>query len=354
MFSSITSMFSKPNPPPQNFRVLHRQGQDEDMDMDVDKPATPLPPNVYMEPNVPVEKPGPNWLRMVCISDTHNTTDVNNYPIPEADILVHAGDFTKMGTTAQIDQFICWMKSLTNIPLKIIIAGNHEVILDKEFYETNWRNFHPAKEDQQAAVNKLRSAGHGIVYLDNESYNIDGAKILYKKWQKQEKQNMKGKTLQQIHAEGAAAATSEIAAVDPRQDWTEGYQVWGSPWQPEFFNWAFNEERGKLHEIWKLIPTDTDILITHGPPEYHGDIVPENNVHAGCRELLERLRDIKPLYHVFGHIHQGYGVSQIEWPPEPTINGQQLVSPTVCINASTCTVKYRPLNTPIIVDLPPK
>ncbi|KAF9356581.1 Metallophosphoesterase mpped2 [Mortierella sp. AD094] len=317
--------------------------------MNVNKPTIPLPPNVYIVPNVPVEKPGPNWLRVVCISDTHNTTDANNYPIPEADVLVHAGDLTTLGTTAQIDQFVGWIKSLTNIPLKIIIAGNHEVILDKEYYETNWRNFHPTKEDQQAAVDKLRSAGHGIVYLDNESYNIDGAKVLYEKSQKQ------------IHAEGAATAavTSEIAAVDPRQDWTLGYQIWGSPWQPEVPGWefrAFNEERGKLHEIWKLIPTDTDILITHGPPQNHGDNHPEHsNVHIGCKELLERLSEVKPLYHVFGHAHRGYGVSQIEWPPEPIINGQQLVSPpTVCINASTLTVENRPLNMPFIVDLPPK
>ena len=48
-----------------------------------------LPPNTFMAPYAPApaDKPAPNWLRMVCISDTHNTTDANNYPIPEADIL---------------------------------------------------------------------------------------------------------------------------------------------------------------------------------------------------------------------------------------------------------------------------
>ncbi|KAF9108508.1 hypothetical protein BGX27_008326 [Mortierella sp. AM989] len=341
-------MFSKPNPPPQNFRAIHRQEQDnEDMSMDVDEPSIPLPSNVYLVPNVPPNKPAPNWLRMVCISDTHNTTDANNYPIPEADILVHAGDFTKMGTIAQIDQFVSWMKSLTHIPLKVIVAGNHEVILDKEFYEKNWKNFHTSKEDHQAAVDKLKSAGHGIVYLDNESFNVDGGKILYKKWQKLENQRKQQGSLEQIHAKGAA--------VDPREGWSQGYKIWGSPWQPEFFNWAFNEERGKLHKIWELIPTDTNILITHGPPKYYGDIVPENNnINAGCMELLQRMNSVRPLYHIFGHIHQGYGVSQINWPPVTTANDKQAILPTVCINASTCTVKYRPTNMPIIVDLPPK
>ncbi|KAG0017187.1 hypothetical protein BGZ80_008541 [Entomortierella chlamydospora] len=305
--------------------------------MDVDKPAITFPPNVYMVPNVPVEKPGPNWLRVVCISDTHNTTDANNYSIPEADVLVHAGDLTTLGTHAQLDQFVDWIKSLTDIPLKIIIAGNHEVILDKEYYETNWRKFHPEKEDQRAAVDKLRSAGHGIVYLDNESYNVDGAKILYEKSQKH------------IRVE---------SAIDPRQDWTLGYQIWGSPYQPQVPGWevkAFSKERGKLHEIWKLIPTDTDILITHGPPQDHGDNHPDDgNVHIGCKELLERLGEVKPLYHIFGHAHRGYGVSQIEWQPELINNGQQFVPLTVCINATTCNVEERPLNMPFVIDLPPK
>ncbi|KAF8986361.1 metallophosphoesterase domain-containing protein 1 [Entomortierella lignicola] len=347
-------MFSNSNPnpaPPQNFRGLHRQEQAEsNMDMDIDDSIPSLPPNVYIVPNVPADKPAPNWLRMVCISDTHNTTDFNNYSIPEADILVHAGDFTKVGTTAQIEQFISWMKSLNHIPLKIIVAGNHEVILDKEFYERKWNRFHTTKEDHEAAVSKLKSAGHGIIYLDNESYNVDGAKILYKKWQKREKESFKNKTLQQIHAEGAAAAIAGIAAVDPREGWSQGYKIWASPWQPEFYDWAFNEVRGKLHEIWKHIPEDTDILVTHGPPKYHGDVVPENNyINAGCWELLQRLKVVKPLYHIFGHIHQGYGVSQIDWSSQAAV-----IPPTVCINASTCTVKYRPLNQPIIVDLPPK
>ena len=89
--------------------------------------------------------------------------------------------------------------------------------------------------------------------------------------------------------------------------------------------------------------------MTHGPPVNHGDIVMEGNkeLHAGCEELLERLQSVRPLYHIFGHIHQGYGVSEIKW------NGGRNHS-TVCINASSCTMRYRPTNQPIIVDLPPQ
>ncbi|KAF9368059.1 hypothetical protein CPC16_005753, partial [Podila verticillata] len=302
MFSS-TFKFSKPKPPPQNFRGTRPEDPVELPQQDVG----PLPPNVYVASTAPANKPAPNWLRMVCISDTHNTTDANNYPLPEADILVHAGDFTKMGTTAQIDQFICWLKSLTHIPIKVVVAGNHEVILDKEFYEQHWHRFHTTKEDHEAAVNKLKSAGHGIIYLNNELYIVDGAKLLHKKYQKQKKQSSMKVMTQHVDTAGADDMDIDDSVVlDPREGWVEGYRIWASPWQPEFWEWAFNEVRGKLKDIWKHIPEDTDILMTHGPPKYHGDIVPENKeLHVGCGELLERLKLVRPLYHVFGHIHQG-------------------------------------------------
>ena len=37
--------------------------------------------------------------------------------------------------------------------------------------------------------------------------------------------------------------------------------------QPVFGNWGFNIERGDpIQKKWDMIPDDTDILITHGPP----------------------------------------------------------------------------------------
>ncbi|MEI6873153.1 MAG: UvrD-helicase domain-containing protein, partial [Verrucomicrobiota bacterium] len=47
----------------------------------------------------------------------------------------------------------------------------------------------------------------------------------------------------------------------------EGLKIWGSPYSPRFFDWAFNCDRGEdIAQHWRLIPDDTDILITHGPP----------------------------------------------------------------------------------------
>ena len=88
----------------------------------------------------------------------------------------------------------------------------------------------------------------------------------------------------------------------------DGVHFWGSPWQPEFRNWAFNLPRGApLAKKWALIPETTDVLITHGPPHGFGDRR-EFNVREGCRDLLEAVRRVEPSLHLFGHIHEDRGM----------------------------------------------
>ncbi|KAJ1387204.1 Metallo-dependent phosphatase-like protein, partial [Ochromonadaceae sp. CCMP2298] len=118
-----------------------------------------------------------------------------------------------------------------------------------------------------------------------------------------------------------------------------GLKVWGSPWQPEFCDWAFNLPPGpRLKEKWAMIESDTDILITHGPPR---GILDANSqrYHCGCADLLKAVRDrVKPRLHIFGHIHESYGTFS---------DGH-----TLFVNGSTCTLSYRPSNPPIVIDLP--
>ena len=116
----------------------------------------------------------------------------------------------------------------------------------------------------------------------------------------------------------------------------EDIKIWGSPVQPEFYNWAFNRKRGKeIKKHWDLIPLDTDILITHGPPlnildkTVRGDIV-------GCEDLLNAVNKIKPKIHVFGHIHEDNGVLK--------------KNDTTFINASILNERYRNTNDPIIYN----
>jgi hypothetical protein len=87
-------------------------------------------------------------------------------------------------------------------------------------------------------------------------------------------------------------------------------KIWGSPWQPEFYNWAFNLPIGgwELEQKWNDIPEDVDILITHGPAwGFLDDVEGRRGTHLGCELLANRIKKIKPKIHICGHIHTGYG-----------------------------------------------
>ncbi len=92
-----------------------------------------------------------------------------------------------------------------------------------------------------------------------------------------------------------------------RQVVVEGLKIYGSPWQPWFFDWAFNLRRGSpLAEKWAQIPNDTDILVTHGPPQGILDLTHDGR-RVGCEELAKRVQEVRPQAHIFGHIHEAYG-----------------------------------------------
>ena len=114
---------------------------------------------------------------------------------------------------------------------------------------------------------------------------------------------------------------------------------WGAPWQP-VCGGAFNKSRGPpLAEKWAAIPDDVDVLLTHGPPLGHGDRCRRQGTpRAGCLDLLEAVTfRVKPRYHCFGHIHEGYGV---------TTDGT-----TTFVNASSCTVRGQCTNLPLVIDV---
>lgn len=117
-----------------------------------------------------------------------------------------------------------------------------------------------------------------------------------------------------------------------------GVRFWGSPWQPWFYDWAFNLPRGAaLAEKWALVPDGIDVLVTHGPPFGVLDRVARGGMSVGCEALLEALPRIAPKLHVFGHIHEAYGVVQRDG--------------ILHVNASTCDLRYAPVNPPVVVDV---
>lgn len=125
-----------------------------------------------------------------------------------------------------------------------------------------------------------------------------------------------------------------------------GLRIYGSPWQPAFFDWAFNLPRNgpQLREVWSRIPEGIDILVTHGPPHRVHDRTVEGD-YAGDEVLREQLESmvVPPRLHVFGHIHEGYGYD---------IWNDRMDRATVAANASICTRNYAPRNKPLVFDVP--
>jgi Icc-related predicted phosphoesterase len=121
----------------------------------------------------------------------------------------------------------------------------------------------------------------------------------------------------------------------------DGLKYYGSPWQPCFYDWAFNAQRGAdIKRYWDLIPEGTDVLVTHGPPYGILDHMSEGYdafKPLGCEELLKAVERVKPRLHIFGHIHSGYG---------DDTNGQ-----TIFVNASICDEEYRAVNEPRVITL---
>jgi hypothetical protein len=117
--------------------------------------------------------------------------------------------------------------------------------------------------------------------------------------------------------------------------------IYGSPWQPEFHNWAFNLPKNglELEQKWNDIPDNTDILITHGPAFGYLDTIMGQYDNLGCELLTKRIKTIKPKIHVCGHIHSGYGY---------VFDGD-----THFINASVLDERYQYTQKPLTVEWDP-
>ena len=83
------------------------------------------------------------------------------------------------------------------------------------------------------------------------------------------------------------------------------------------------------------IPSDTDILITHQPP--NGILDYSANINYGDRNLLEIVLKTKPKYHLFGHIHGAYGIEKSEH--------------TTFVNAAILSENYELMYEPILLKI---
>jgi hypothetical protein len=220
----------------------------------------------------------PPGLRIVCISDTHTLLD--KISVPEGDVLIHAGDFTRSGKLDEIQKFRRHLDALPH-PYKLFIAGNHDLTLDTEYYvqPMNWRRYH---------YSFLKPGSE----FDPNKYSADCLSVV--------RANSKSGYVKFLHDE-------RIDIPDPIG--ANFVKIYGTAWQPEFCNMGFNLPIGSevLLQKYKLIPNGVDILVTHTPP--FGIL--DSNFAAkkcGCVLLEKEIKErIKPRIHIFGHIHEAHG-----------------------------------------------
>lgn len=116
----------------------------------------------------------------------------------------------------------------------------------------------------------------------------------------------------------------------------EGIKIYGSPQTPYFCDWAYNVVPEDIGKYWNAVHNDVDILITHGPPHNILDRC-EDGYRAGCLTLLERVKEVKPKYHIFGHIHEDGGKTEEH-------------DGTKFINASVVNLDYQISNDGLIIE----
>jgi Icc-related predicted phosphoesterase len=189
--------------------------------------------------------------KVTLISDTHTKHARITKDLLGGDILIHAGDFMSSGYyKTEAVEFFNWFDAINTYDTKVFIAGNHDRIMQDD---PDWA------KDYLTGYKTIR-------YLQDEGMSL---------------------------------------YVDEEDD----IKLYGSPWQPEFCNWAFNLPRNgeEMQKRWDAIPDNTDILVTHGPAYGHLDFVRYNAINVGCEMLRQRINSLRPKIHVCGHIHQGYG-----------------------------------------------
>ena len=194
--------------------------------------------------------------KITLISDTHCKHKQLTEDLPGGDLIICAGDISSMGYEHEIREFCAWFGKLSKYTHKIFIAGNHD-----------W-----GFQDNFSKVNEILDFYKGVTYLQDD-----------------------------------------LACIGKNEDafnYESMIKIYGSPWQPEFYNWAFNLPRNspEMWEVMLKMPVNTDILITHGPAYGTLDTIEwDRSKNLGCEMLAERIAQLKPKIHVCGHIHSGYG-----------------------------------------------
>ncbi|KAK5260808.1 hypothetical protein LTR40_003436 [Exophiala xenobiotica] len=342
--------------------------------------------------------------RILLLSDTHSSLPLPaesqsqvqlqvpfHTPLPSADVLIHTGDLTMTGSLAEHRSAIQLIRSV-DAPLKIVIPGNHDLTLDRDYYSKHHTGLHASyakySDEVLAEIQDLYSGtkarGAGVRYM------------------------VEGRASYRVPSNGARL------------------NVYASAWQPEFWNWAFGYARDvdrfnlplqnpETHpettnsetnpgstksEESKPLPDEPENSEEEEDQSKQGKPPrdkPENPTMregetVGCEHLRRAVERCRPRMHCFGHIHEAWGACRKRWDDDvdestTTSNNNQegegsqgdgrthAIDPgsydglvdrrgayvdatdleygkeTLFVNASIMDLQYRPLNAPWVVDL---
>ncbi|GFP59361.1 UPF0046 protein T07D4.2 [Trichoderma asperellum] len=268
-----------------------------------------IPPKPTPSPASPTIK-----TRILIISDTHatvpRTKDVHpedtedelnkpggpisfptgfRSPLPEADVVLHCGDLSKRGRPDEMRKTFDMLRGL-RAPLKLVIAGNHDLAFDDTHYshddsdgsdDDNAINPNPKPNPKKPMYNEAleiakQAEVDGVKYLTEGTYSFDLAN---------------GSRL----------------------------RIYASQYTPQYGYWAFQYQAGE-HSF--DIPPDVDVAMTHGPPLGILDRTSGGD-RAGCGTLFRALYRARPKIHCFGHIHEDWGAQLVQWKSEPGSSAPQ-------------------------------
>lgn len=226
-------------------------------------------------------------MRIVALSDTHGHHA--KLHVPSGDILIHAGDFTNYGKPKEVASFCKWFAQQPH-KYKIVIPGNHSLGLDCN---------HIAQNIASQSIVRDYTLQDAFVYLTHSALAIEG--------------------------------------VQSGSQTRQSLQFFFSAYTPTYGNWAFMLDEGALALKWAQIPADTQVLVTHGPPQGILDLNQEG-VHCGSASLLQRVQLLNNLkLMLFGHIHPARGMH--------FLRGVRFANVAICNDINM------PVNKPTVIDI---
>lgn len=331
--------------------------------------------------------------RICMISDTHTSTphppqrtdNAYRYPLPKSNILLHAGDLTKVGYRVEHEAMISMLAD-ADAELKLVIAGNHDITLDEEYFTTfgYTRHQRPEQLGEESILLSDDNLQTTLRTSTTKKANPDSLKAYVR-------------SIKSLWTSESARKAGIIYLEEGIHSFTLStgvkFTLYASPYQPEFYNWAFayprDQDRYNPAPATHPQPQNPipdypaiDIMLTHGPPAGVLDQVPPD-LNVGCENLLRAARRAKPRLHLFGHIHEGWGAQRGVWEDEaggdgggvrledvPTDTEDMLEDrcafydvsdgadrplrvgkETLFVNGSIMTVAYEARNAPWVVDL---